>query len=319
MTNKGSLAKYVVRLSADERSCLAAKIRTGLDAACRLLKARILLKADVSLGNGGWDDGRIAAALDTSASTVLRTRRQFVKEGLEAALARKKRQTPPAPRILDGEAGRDRVIPPKADAAFVAAMEDVMEVHIRPHDPARPQVCRDETSKQRSTVTRTPIPMGRGHEARSDCEYEHAGVASLFLLFAPLEGWRHVAVRERRTAIDHAHVLRDLADTHVPRAERIILVQDNLNTHSPASLYETFPPAEVRRRTVRVAPNPETRILASWLNIAECELSTLARQCLHRRIPDRGRLEEQTRAWTKHAAIKAAQPSTGAWQLTMRA
>ena len=188
------------------------------------------------------------------------------------------------------------MIPPKANAAFVAAMEDVLNFYTRPHDPARPLVCLDETSKQLTKETRTPIPMGPGRDARFDYEYERAGVASLFMLFAPLEGWRHVAVRERRTAVDYAHILRDLADTHFQEAERIVLVQDNLNTHRPASLYEAFDPAEARRIAERFEWH-YTPKHGSWLNIAECELSTLARQCLDRRIPDRGKLEEQTRAW----------------------
>ncbi|MCP3971332.1 MAG: IS630 family transposase, partial [Rhodobacteraceae bacterium] len=134
--------------------------------------------------------------------------------------------------------------------------------------------------------TRTPIPTRPGREARFDYEYERAGVASLFMLFAPLEGWRHVVVRERRTAIDFAHILKDLADTHFPDAKRITLVQDNLNTHSPASLYKAFSPAEARRIVGRFEWH-YTPKHGSWLNIAECELSTLARQCLDRRIPDR--------------------------------
>ena len=128
------------------------------------------------------------------------------------------------------------MIPPRANAAFVAALEDVLAVYTRPHDPARPLVCLDETSKQLTRETRTPIPARPGRETRFDYEYERAGVASLFMLFAPLEGWRHVEVTERRTAIDYAKILRDLSDIHFPAAKKIVLVQDNLNTHTPASL-----------------------------------------------------------------------------------
>ncbi len=130
------------------------------------------------------------------------------------------------------------MIPPKANAAFVAAMEDVLEVYTRPHNPARPLVCLDETSKQLVAETRTPLPMRPGQPARYDYEYERHGTASLFMLFAPLEGWRHVKVTERRTAVDYAHVLKELSDIHFAKAEKIVLVQDNLNTHTPASLYE---------------------------------------------------------------------------------
>jgi len=117
------------------------------------------------------------------------------------------------------------VIPPKANAAFVAAMEDVLEVYTRPRDQARPLVCLDETSKQLTHETRAPLPVQPGHAARYDYEYERNGVASLFMLSAPLESWRNVVVRARRTAVDYAHVLRDLADTHFPKAEKIVLVQ----------------------------------------------------------------------------------------------
>ena len=126
-------------------------------------------------------------------------------------------------------------------------MEDVLNVYTRPHDPARPLVCLDETSKQLVAETRQPEPMRPGQPARNDYEYKRNGTANLFMLFAPLEGWRHVAVTERRTAIDYAKILRDLADIHFPKAETIVLVQDNLNTHTPASLYEAFEPAEARR------------------------------------------------------------------------
>ena len=188
------------------------------------------------------------------------------------------------------------MIPPKANAAFVAAMEDVLEVYTRPHDPARPLVCLDETSKQLTRETRTVIPARPGRAARNDYEYERAGVASLFMLFAPLEGWRHVAVRARRTAIDYAHILRDLADVHFPNSEKIALVQDNLNTHHTASLYKAFPPAEARRIIERFEWH-YTPKHGSWLNIAECELSVLARQCLDRRIPDQVTLETEVAAW----------------------
>ena len=146
-------------------------------------------------------------------------------------------------------------------------MEDVLDVYTRPHDPARPLVCLDETSKQLVAETRTPEPMRPGQPARHDYEYKRNGTANLFMLFAPLEGWRHVEVTERRTAIDYAKVLRDLADIHFPGASKIVLVQDNLNTHSPASLYEAFEPAEARRgppdrRAIRVALHAQARQLA---------------------------------------------------------
>jgi len=141
------------------------------------------------------------------------------------------------------------VIPPKANTAFVAAMEDVLAVYTRPRDPDYPLVCLDETSKQLLAETRLPIPMKPGRPARYDYEYERNGTANLFMMFAPLEGWRHVKVTDRHTAVDYAHVLKDLADVHFSSARTIVLVQDNLNIHSKASLYEAFPAAEARNGT----------------------------------------------------------------------
>jgi DDE superfamily endonuclease len=188
------------------------------------------------------------------------------------------------------------VIPPKANAAFVAAMEDVLDVYTRPHDPARPLVCLDETSKQLIAETRTPEPMRRGQPARHDYEYKRNGTVNLFMLFAPLEGWRHVEATERRTAIDYAKVLRELCDIHFPGASKIVLVQDNLNTHTPASLYEAFEPAEARRIIERFEWH-YTPKHGSWLNLAESELAVLSGQCLDRRITDAAALKRQVDAW----------------------
>ena len=130
-------------------------------------------------------------------------------------------------------------------------MEDVLSVYTRPRDPDRPVVCLDETSKQLVAETRSPVAMRPGLPARVDYEYTRNGVVNLFMMFAPLEGWRHVKVTDRRTAIDYAHVLKDLADVRFARAETIVLIQDNLNTHAAASLYEAFPAAEARRLVER--------------------------------------------------------------------
>jgi hypothetical protein len=130
-------------------------------------------------------------------------------------------------------------------------MEDVLAVYTRPRDPDRPLVCLDETSKQLIAETRVPIPMKAGRPARFDYEYERNGTANLFMMFAPLEGWRHVKVTDRHTAVDYAHVLKELADIHFANAKTIVLVQDNLNIHSKASLYEAFPAAEARRLVER--------------------------------------------------------------------
>jgi hypothetical protein len=190
------------------------------------------------------------------------------------------------------------VIPPEANSAFVAAMEDVLAVYTRPHDPARPLVCLDEMSKQLIIETRRPQPMKPGHPSRIDYEYERNGTANLFMLFAPLEGWRQVKVTDRRTALDYAQVLKDLSDLHFPAAERIVLVQDNLNTHAKSSLYEAFPAAEARRLVERFEWH-YTPKHGSWLDMAESELAVLASQCLDRRIPDKPTLETEVAAWTK--------------------
>ena len=175
-------------------------------------------------------------------------------------------------------------------------MEDVLEVYQRPHDPECPLVCLDETSKQLITETRVPIPAKPGHSARHDYEYERNGTANLFMMFAPLEGWRHVEVTDRHTAVDYAHVLKDLSDTHFPKAKKILLVQDNLNTHKPASLYEAFPAPEARRLVEKFECH-YTPKHGSWLNMAESELSVLSGQCLDRRISDKLTLVEEVAAW----------------------
>ncbi|MGA7965459.1 MAG: IS630 family transposase, partial [Gammaproteobacteria bacterium] len=189
-------------------------------------------------------------------------------------------------------------MPPNASAAFVAGMEDVLDVYQRPHDPACPVVCVDETSKQLVAETRVPIKAKPGRPARHDYEYERNGTANLFMMFAPLEGWRHVKVTDRHAAIDYAHLLKDLSDTHFPQASRIVLVQDNLNTHKPASLYEAFSPAEARRLVERFEWH-YTPKHGSWLDMAESELSVLSTQCLDRRIPDKQVLVEEVAAWER--------------------
>src|SRR5205823_10841437 len=174
----------------------------------------------------------------------------------------------------------------EANSAFVAAMEDVLAVYQRERDPDRPLVCLAESSKQLIGETRGPIKMKKGRKARFDYEYERNGVANLFMMLAPLEGWRHVKVTDRHTAIDYAHALRDLSDVHFPGAAKIVLVQDNLNTHKPASLYEAFPAAEARRLVERFEWH-DTPKHGSWLDMAESELGVLSTQCLDRRIPDK--------------------------------
>jgi hypothetical protein len=151
-------------------------------------------------------------------------------------------------------------------------MEDVLDVYQRPHDPERPLVCVDETSKQLIAETRVPIEAKPGRAIRYDYEYRRNGTANLFMMFAPLEGWRHVKVTDRHTALDYAQVLKELSDTHFPNAKKIVLVQDNLNTHKPASLYEAFPPKEARRLVERFEWHytPKTWELAGHGRVRAC-------------------------------------------------
>ena len=188
-------------------------------------------------------------------------------------------------------------IAPTGSADFVCHMEDVLEVYQRPEDPKRPVVCLDETTKQLVSETRAPWPAAPGRPVSYDYEYERQGVASLFMMCAPLSGWREVSVRERKTRIDYAQCLRALAEEHFPLAEKIVLVQDNLNTHAAASLYEAFDPVTARRLLERFEFH-YTPKHGSWLNIAEIELSVLGRQCLSRRIGDWDTLRREITAWT---------------------
>ncbi len=175
-------------------------------------------------------------------------------------------------------------------------MEDVLEVYQRDYDDNEVLVCMDETSKQQVKETRLPLPARPGVPRTYDYEYERNGVSNLFMLFAPLEGWRHVKVTDRHTKIDWAHLIRELVDEHYPEKERIVLVMDNLNTHKLASLYEAFEPAEARRIAERLEIH-YTPKHGSWLNMAEIEIGVVSRQCLKRRIPDQTTLRREINAW----------------------
>ena len=205
------------------------------------------------------------------------------------------------------------MIAPEACPAFAASMEDVLEVYQRPRDPERPVVCMDETSKQLIAETRAPILAKPRNPVRQDYEYQRNGVANLFMMFAPLEGWRHVKVTDRRAAVDYALALKDLSDTHFPDAAKIVLVQDNLSTHTTASLYAAFPAAEARRLVERFEWH-YTPKHGSWLDMAESELGVLSTQCLDRRIPDKQKLIEQVDAWRQHRNKHHAQAD---WQFTI--
>jgi hypothetical protein len=203
-------------------------------------------------------------------------------------------------------------IPPKENAEFVWKMEDVLDVYKRPYDPKRPMVCLDETSKQLVGETRTPVPVAPGREARYDHEYKRNGVVNLFMIFEPLAGKRRVKVTERRTKKDWAECIGELVDELYPQAERIVLVMDNLNTHTPASLYEAFAPDEAKRIADRLEIH-YTPKHGSWLDMAEIELGILGRQCLDRRIDNAEQLKREVAAWEAQRNTAEAKVD---WQFT---
>jgi len=187
-------------------------------------------------------------------------------------------------------------LPEGPSAEYVAAMEDVLEVYHRPYDAQRPVVCMDECSKQLIGEVRAPLPPKPGHVAKEDSEYERLGTANVFMAVEPLAGQRTTQVTERRTRVDWAGFVQMLLLTVYPLAEKVVLVMDNLNTHGVASLYEAFAPdvalALAARLEIHYTPKH-----GSWLNMAETELSILARQCLDRRIDDRDRMAREIAVW----------------------
>jgi hypothetical protein len=191
-------------------------------------------------------------------------------------------------------------------------MEDVLDVYRRPYNPEIPVICMDEASKQLVGEVRQPLPMLPGQPLRYDSEYERLGTCNIFMFCEPLRGYRHVRVTERRTRVDWAFALRDLLDEKYQAVDRVALVMDNLNTHSPSSFYEAFAPSEARRLTERLEIH-YTPKHGSWLNIAECELSVLGRQCLARRIDDGQLLAAEIAAWEGDRNISATKVN---WQFT---
>jgi DDE superfamily endonuclease len=194
-------------------------------------------------------------------------------------------------------------------------MEDVLDLYAEPYDPLRPVVCFDELSYQMVSEVRKPLPLRPGQPERFDYEYRREGVANLFVAFQPLRGWRHVEVTERRTAIDFAAQMQALVDVYFPTADVIRVVVDNLNTHTPAALYEAFEPAEARRIAAKLEFH-YTPKHGSWLNMVEVELAVLTRQCLDRRLPNPERLRQETGAWEQERNEKQA---TVHWRFTTAA
>jgi hypothetical protein len=201
---------------------------------------------------------------------------------------------------------------PAVGAEFVWRMEDVLDVYARPYDPKRPQVCFDEKSVQLIAETRRPLPSKPGQPERFDYEYQRRGTRNLFIYFQPLAGWRHIEVTERRTKVDFAHCMRYLVDELFPDAEVVVVVMDNLNTHSPAALYEAYEPEEAKRILDRLEFH-YTPKHGSWLNMVEIELSVLSEQCLDDRIPDEDSLQRRVAAWE---APRNEQRATVHWRFS---
>lgn len=201
-------------------------------------------------------------------------------------------------------------IPAKGSAEFVYHMEDVLDVYKRPYDPKFPLICMDETFKQLIGETREPLPMKPGSIERYDHVYSRNGVASLFLAFEPLRSWRTVWVTDHRRRLEWAQFISSLIRGRYRRAKKLILVMDQLNTHSAASFYEAFPPKEAQWLASKIEIH-YTPKHASWLNMAEIELSALSRQCLNRRIARQDTLTRQIQAWFQ---LRNAAKSTVDWQ-----
>lgn len=196
------------------------------------------------------------------------------------------------------------VIPPKASGEFVAAMENVLDTYVLPYDPRFPVLNMDEQPVQLLNETRQPIPATKDHPRRVDYEYERAGTASIFMFTEPLAGWREVQVREHRTKADWAVEMARLLRTRYQAVEKVILICDNLNTHTPGAFYEAFP-ADQARELVRRIEFRYTPKHGSWLNVAENELSSMTRQCIgDRRFGSIEQLRQQTTAWASHSNEK---------------
>ena len=209
---------------------------------------------------------------------------------------------------------RGWIIPPESDSDFVANMEKVLDVYKRPYDEKKPVVCMDESPKQLIGETRTGTPMDPGKEKRVDYEYSRNGTCNIFMVNEPLAGKRRVKITETKTKLDWAELIKEIADNDYPKADKIILVMDNLNTHKPGSLYEKFKPKEAKRLLDRFE-FVYTPKHGSWLNMAEIELHVLNSQCLNRRIKDIDTIISETTAWMNHRNNKVAKIN---WQFTTK-
>lgn len=350
----GMNIKYIVELNESEREFLLSLVSQGVAHSRKLKRANILLMADKRI----YQDIDIADALSAGISTVYRTKRSFVENGIDAALD-KDEERPGGARLLNGieeallvslacskaPAGRsrwtlqllaDRLVAltdlesvsietirsrlkekkikpwqkkmwciPSFDANYVAHMEEILDLYSKPENPYQPVVNFDEAMKQIIADTRDPIFASPGQTAKQDYEYRRVGTANIFLFFDRYRGWRKAKVTEQKTAKDFAECMQDLVDIHYPNAEKIHLVLDNLNTHSPASLYKTFEPQEARRilRKIEFHYTPKH---ASWLNMVEIEIGNMNQQCLDRRISDWDTLKSELAIWEYDRNVEKA-------------
>lgn len=337
--------RYRITLSTEERAQLQSLVQGGKGSVRRIKRAQILLAA----ANRSSDD-QIALNVSVGTSTVFRTKRRFVEEGLEEALreaprpgARRKLAAveeallvatacskPPAGRAhwtmsllademvrltdhrsLSSETVRRRLAEkelkpwqekmwciPKVDAEFVARMEDVLQLYAEAPDDRRPVVCFDETPRQLIGESRVPVAAKPGQPARVDYEYVRNGTANVFMFLDVHRPWRHAKVTDRRTSKDFAQCMRELVDQHYPKAQCVRVVMDNLSTHTPAALYETFEPTEARRILNRLEFH-YTPKHASWLNMVEIEIGVMVAQCLDRRIAEKAVLVSEVAAWQR--------------------
>ena len=337
--------RYRITLTNEERGQLRSLVQAGKGAFRRLKRAQILLASEA-----GSSDATIAQNISVGTSTVYRTKRRFVEEGLEAALSELPRpgadrklaekeealliatacSAPPTGRarwtldLLAGEMVRltkhgsissetvrrrlaENQLKPwlkkmwcisAVNPEFIARMEDVLDLYGEKPDELRPVVCFDETPRQLIGEARVPATPKPGRPSRFDYEYVRNGTANVFMFVDAHRSWRHAKVTDRRACSDFAECMRDLVDTHYPRAERIRVVLDNLSTHTASALYETFEPAEARRvlRRIEFHYTPKH---ASWLNMVEIEIGVMVSQCLDRRIPTKAMLIREVKAWER--------------------
>jgi len=269
--------RYRVELSQTERAELTALLSGGKHAARKLKRAQVLLAADV----GASDEAIATSVRLTEHDTISRetVRRRLAENELKPWR-------------------KDMWCIPQVDGEFVARMEDVLDLYAEKPDPKRPVVCFDESPTQLIGEVRRPIPAKAGQLERYDFEYKRNGTVNLFIFLNVHRPWRKVKVTDSRAAVDFAACMRELADVHFPKAQRIRVVLDNLSTHSAGALYQAFPPAEARRILRRIEFHYVPKH-ASWLNMVEIEIGVLRSQCLDRRIECKQRLVSEVAAWER--------------------